>query len=154
MECYQELDGRKARGTDGVSKEKYGENLEGNLTSLVASLKSMSYQPSPVRQVLIPKEGKTGATRPLGISNFEDKLMQKMIQKTLDSIYEPLFLDCSFGFRPNKSCHNAIQSLGHHLLLNEVQTVIDLDLADFFGSIDHTLLVGILRKKIKDQRFV
>lgn len=153
-ECYQELDGKKARGADGVSKEKYGDNLEDNLTSLVGRLKSLSYRPSPVRQVYIPKEGKTGAVRPLGISNFEDKLIQKMVQKTLESIYEPLFLDCSFGFRPNKSCHDAIQSLGRHLLLNEVQTVIDLDLADFFGSIDHKLLEQMLREKIKDQRFI
>ena len=153
-DCYQELDGRKALGTDGMSKERYGLNLEDNLVAVVECLKTMSYRPSPVRQVLIPKEGKTGATRPLGISNFEDKLIQKMTQKVLESIYEPQFLDSSFGFRPNKSCHDAIQALGRHLLLNEVQTVIDLDLADFFGSIDHKLLEQMLREKIKDQRFI
>lgn len=146
-ECYQELNGKKALGTDGISKEKYGEDLEDNLASLVGRLKSLAYRPRPVRQVQIPKEGKSGATRPLGISNFEDKLIQKMVQRTLESIYEPLFLDCSFGFRPKKSCHDAIQALGRHLLLNEVQTVIDLDLADFFGSIDHKLLERMLREK-------
>lgn len=153
-DCYHELDGRKALGADGVSKEKYGLDLEVNLITVVERLKTMSYRPSPVRQVLIPKEGKIGATRPLGISNFEDKLIQKMAHKLLESIYEPLFLDCSFGFRPNKSCHDAIQSLGRHLLQNEVQTVIDLDLADFFGSIDHRMLEQMLREKIKDQRFI
>ena len=121
---------------------------------MVKRLKMMSYRPCPVRQVLIPKDGETGATRPLGINNFEDKLIQKMTQKVLESIYEPLFLDSSYGFRPNKSCHDAIQALGRHLLLNEVQTVIDLDLADFFGSIDHKMLEEKLREKIKDQRFI
>ena len=152
--CYQELDGKKALGTDGISKERYGLDLEDNLIAVVKRLKMMSYRPCPVRQVLIPKDGKTGATRPLGINNFEDKLIQKMTQKVLESIYEPLFLDSSYGFRPNKSCHDAIQALGRHLLLNEVQTVIDLDLADFFGSIDHKMLEEMLREKIKDQRFI
>ncbi len=152
--CFQELDGKRALGNDGISKEDYGVHLEENLTNVVQHMKSMSYRPKPVRQVLIPKEGKPGVTRPLGISNFEDKLIQKMTKKILESIYEPLFLDCSFGFRPNKSCHNAIQALGHYLLHNEVQTIIDMDLSNFFGTINHEIMVGILRKKIKDQRFI
>jgi len=153
-DCFHELDGKKARGMDGLSKETYGEHLEENLTRVVERMKTMSYRPSPVRQVLIPKEGKTGATRPLGISNFEDKLIQKMTQKILNSIYDPVFLDGSFGFRPNKSCHDAIQSLGHYLLHHEVQTVIDIDLSNFFGTINHVMLVEMLREKIKDQRFI
>ena len=152
--CYQGLDGKKALGNDGVSKEKYGEDLEGNLSALVARLRTMSYRPSPVRQVLIPKEGQAGAMRPLGISNFEDKLIQKMTQKLLESIYEPLFLDCSFGFRPGRGCHDAIQALGHHLVCNEVQTVIDMDLSNFFGSVDHRLMQEMLIEKIKDRRFI
>ncbi|MEN8237323.1 MAG: reverse transcriptase domain-containing protein, partial [Pseudomonadota bacterium] len=153
-DCFQELDGKKALGNDGISKDAYEINLEENLTAVVQRMKTMSYRPKPVRLVLIPKEGKSGATRPLGISNFEDKLIQKMTQKILESIYEPLFLDCSFGFRANKSCHDAIQALGHHLLHNEVQTVIDMDLANFFGTIDHKMLAELLRRKIKDQRFI
>lgn len=153
-DCFQELDGKKALGNDGLSKETYGEYLEENLNHAVQRMKTMSYRPSPVRQVLIPKEGKAGATRPLGISNFEDKLIQKMTQKILESIYDPVFLDCSFGFRPNKSCHDAIQTLGHYLLHNEVQTIIDIDLSNFFGTINHAMLVDMLREKIKDQRFI
>ncbi len=114
----------------------------------------MSYRPGPVRQVLIPKEGQAGATRPLGISNFEDKLIQKMTQKILESIYEPLFLDSSYGFRPGRGCHDAIQALGRHLVRNEVQTVIDMDLSNFFGSVDHKLLQEMLSEKIKDRRFI
>ena len=129
-------------------------NLEENLNHAVQSMKTMSYRPGPVRQVLIPKEGKAVTTRPLGISNFEDKLIQKMTQKILESIYDPVFLDCSFGFRPNKSCHDAIQALGRYLLHNEVQTIIDIDLSNFFGTINHAMLVDMLREKIKDQRFI
>ena len=88
--CFHELDGRKAVGTDGVDKADYGRELNDNLKELVTRMKRMAYRPGPVRQVLIPKEDKPGAVRPLGISNFEDKLVQKMVHKVLESIYEPL----------------------------------------------------------------
>lgn len=106
--CFDRLDGKKAVGVDRVSKTIYGENLSANLEDLIARMKRMSYRPWPVREVLIPKEGKKGATRPLGISNFEDKLIQKRMQEILESIYEPLFLNSSYGFRPGKSCHDAL----------------------------------------------
>ena len=117
-------------------------------------MKRMAYQPAPVRQVLIPKEGKPGATRPLGISNLEDKIVQKMMHKVLESIYEPLFLDCSYGFRPGRGCHDAIRALHQHLFRHDVQTLIDVDLAKFFGTISHSLLVDLLRQKIGDERFI
>jgi RNA-directed DNA polymerase len=152
--CFHELDGKKAVGIDGINKAQYGENLDHNLKDLIARMKRMAYKPAPVRQVLIPKEGKPGATRPLGIGNFEDKLVQKMMQKVLESIYEPRFLDCSFGFRPGQGCHDAIRSLHQHLFRHEVETVLDVDLANFFGTIDHSLLLDVLKKKIKDQRLL
>ncbi len=152
--CFHELDGKKAVGIDGIDKVQYGENLAANLKDLVARMKRMAYKPAPVRQVLIPKEGKPGATRPLGIGNFEDKLVQKMIQKILESIYEPRFLDCSFGFRPERGCHDAIRSLYQHLYRCDVQTVLDVDLANFFGTIDHSLLIDMLKEKINDQRLI
>jgi RNA-directed DNA polymerase len=152
--CFQELDGKKALGIDGITKVCYGENLDDNLKDLVVRMKRMAYKPAPVRQVLIPKEGKRGATRPLGIGNFEDKLVQKMMQKILGSIYEPRFLDCSFGFRPGRGCHDAIRALHHHLYRHEVQTVLDVDLANFFGTIDHSLLLDVLKEKIGDQRLL
>jgi retron-type reverse transcriptase len=114
-DCIRELDGRKALGTDGVSKEEYKEKLNVNLDDLLARMKRMAYRPSAVRQVLIPKEGKSGAKRPLGISNFEDKIVQKMMQKVLESIYDPLFLECSYGFRPNRGCQTAIRALDSHI---------------------------------------
>ena len=114
----------------------------------------MAYRPAPARQVLIPKEGKPDATRPLGISNLEDKIVQKMMHKVLESIYEPLFLDCSYGFRPCRECYDAIRALHQHLFRHDVQTVIDVDLVNFFGTISHSLLADLLRQKIGDERFI
>jgi RNA-directed DNA polymerase len=153
-DCFHQLDANKAVGIDKVDKASYAINLEDNLKGLIKKMKDMAYRPGPVREVLIPKEGKPGATRPLGISNLEDKIVQKMMQKVLESIYEPLFLECSFGFRPGKSCHDAIEALQHHLYHNEIQTVIDIDLKNFFGTIDHKLLEEILKKKIRDVKFI
>jgi RNA-directed DNA polymerase len=153
-ECFHELDGKKAVGVDGIDKETYGKDLDQNIPNLIARMKTMSYRPGPVREVLIPKEGKPGAIRPLGISGFEDKIVQKMMQQILESIYEPIFLDCSYGFRPRRGCHDAIKDLQHYLYDNEIQTVIDIDLKNFFGTIDHEILEGILKEKIKDTKFM
>ncbi|QNR82601.1 reverse transcriptase domain-containing protein [Piscirickettsia salmonis] len=92
--------------------------------------------------------------RPLGISNFEDKIIQKMTQKVLESIYDPIFLGNSYGFRPGKSCHNAIRALDYYLFSNRIESIIDVDLENYFGTIDHNLLIDMLETKIKDQRFI
>jgi group II intron reverse transcriptase/maturase len=154
QKCFDKLDRKAASGSDGITKDQYGQNLNGNLHTLVTRMKRMSYRPSSVREVLIPKEGKVGATRPLGISNLEDKIVQRMFQQVLSAIYEPLFLDCSYGFRPGRSCHDAIKALRAHLYWSPVQVVIDVDLANFFGTIDHQVLLDILGQKIHDQRFL
>lgn len=153
-ECFHELDGKKALGVDGIDKETYGEDLDQNIQTLITKMKRMAYRPGAVREVLIPKEGKPGATRPLGISGFEDKIVQKMMQQILESIYEPIFLECSYGFRPGRGCHDAIRDLQHYLYASEIQTVIDIDLKNFFGTIDHEILEGILKEKIKDTKFM
>ena len=111
--CFQELDGQKAIGSDGVDKASYGRELEINLQNLMDRMKRMAYIPGSVRQVMIPKEGKPRATRPLGISNFEDKIIQKMMHKVLESVYDPLFHENSYGFRPGRSCHDAINHFTH-----------------------------------------
>jgi group II intron reverse transcriptase/maturase len=152
--CFDRLDGRKAVGVDQINKAKYGENLTANLEELIGRMKRMAYRPGPVREVLIPKEGKEGATRSLGISNFEDKLVQKRMQDILESIYEPLFLDFSYGFRPNRSCHQAMKELSEHLFKEEVEVVIDVDLANFFDKIDHKIVIDLLGMKIKDSKFM
>jgi group II intron reverse transcriptase/maturase len=152
--CFHELDGNKAVGADGIDKEFYGKELKSNISNLITKMKSMSYRPGPVKRVLIPKEGKPGATRPLGISGFEDKIVQKMMQKILESIYDPIFLNCSYGFRPGLGCHDAIRDLQHYLYASEVQTVIDIDLKNFFGTINHELLENILKERIGDAKFM
>jgi RNA-directed DNA polymerase len=154
IECFHELDKDKAVGVDGITKMEYGADLHSNIEKLITNMKNMAYRPGPVRERHIPKEGKPGATRPLGISNLEDKIVQRMTQKVLESIYEPLFLECSHGYRPKRSCHTAIKALMEHLYKNEIQTVIDIDLKNFFGTIDHELLENILKDKIKDPKFM
>lgn len=151
---YKLLKRKAAVGIDGITKEKYGENLQENLESLVQTMKSMSYIPGPVRQTLIPKVGKSGCTRPLGIGNLVDKIVQKGVQKVLEAIYEPLFLNSSFGFRANLCCHDALKALRNYLCKNPVRMIIDLDLSNYFGTIDHLLLMEILSDKIKDKRFL
>ena len=90
----------------------------------------------------------------MGIGNLVDKVVQKMTQRILESIYEPLFLDCSYGFRTGRGCHDAIKALHKYLFWNEVETVIDVDLKNFFGTINHKLLEGMLREKISDEKFI
>ena len=106
--CFHELNGKKAVGIDRKTKEEYGKNLESNIGNLVSKMKAMSYWPGPVREVLIPKGD--GKTRPLGISNFEDKIVQLMMSKILEAIYDPIFHDFSYGFRRGRGCHDAIKS--------------------------------------------
>lgn len=152
--CFHELDRMKAVGVDKVTKEDYGANLDANLNDLLERMKRMAYRPGASRQVLIPKDGKPGATRPLAINNFEDKLVARAMSKVLESVYEPIFLRNSFGFRPGRGCHDAILALHNYLFSKPVTTVIDVDLANYFGSIKSEQLLNILQTKVKDDRFL
>ncbi len=153
-DCYHRLDGKKAVGIDGVTKEQYGENLEKNINALLGKMKTMSYRPQAAREVLIPKEGKPGTTRPLSISAFEDKIVQLQMAKILEAIYEPIFKECSYGFRPKRNCHMAIAALFNHLSDKRNEIVIDVDLRNFFGLIQHNILLSFLRRNIKDECFI
>jgi len=150
--CFHQLERNKAVGTDKVSKDDYAKNLDKNIENLLNRMKRMAYRPGPVRQTMIPKAG--GAMRSLGISNFEDKIIQKMTQKVLESIYEQVFKESSYGFRPRRGCHDAIKALHNYLYKNEIKTVIDVDIKGFFDNINHKLLEETLRKKIKDLKFM
>jgi len=152
--CFHELSGQKAVGLDKVTKDTYGADLEENISHLLEKMKRMAYRPGPMRRVLIPKEGKLGATRPLDIGNFEDKMVQKAMARVLEAVYEPVFYDCSFGFRPGRGCHDAIRRVQAYLSNAPVGVVIDIDLENFFGSIKPEILKAILREKIGDERLI
>lgn len=151
-QCYRELDGRKAPGVDGISKEEYGRELNRNVDELVGRLKRFSYRPEPVRRVLIPKGD--GKMRPLGISCVEDKLVQRMTAKILEAIYEQSFLDCSYGFRPARGCHEAVRDAYQHLYRGRVRWVVDIDIQAYFDTIDHEWLMRCLRERIADPKFL
>jgi RNA-directed DNA polymerase len=150
--CFESLDAKKATGVDGVSKAMYGQNLEANLQALHQKLCQMSYRPKPVRRVEIPKED--GSTRPLGISCIEDKIVQEMTRRILEAIYEPLFIDTSYGFRPRRSCHDALRQVNHEVMNETVNWIADLDLAKFFDTMPHREILAVLTERIADQRFL
>lgn len=112
-ESYRQQPKGKAVGVDGVTKEQYGEQLEENLEDLIVRMRRFSYRPYPVRRAYIPKAN--GKMRGLGIPSFEDKVVQGVFKEILEAIYEPKFLDFSYGFRPNRSCHDAIQRVNKHI---------------------------------------
>ena len=148
LECYWELDPDKAVGIDGVDKELYGENVSGNLMELVEKLKNKSYQPKPARRVYIPKDN--GDKRPLGILSLEDKMVQMALAKILEAIYEPVFLDCMYGFRPGRGCHDALRALNWVIEKKKTQWVLDADIKSYFDRIPYKKLLDCLNVKIKD----
>ena len=150
--CFESLDGKKAVGVDGVSKAMYARNLEANLQDLRRRLHHMSYRPQPVRRVEIPKDD--GSTRPLGISCTEDKIVQEMARRILEAIYEPVFIDTSYGFRPGRSCHDALRQLNHEVMSAPGNWIADLDLAQFFDTMPHREILAVLSERIKDQKFL
>ncbi len=108
-QCHTDMDGKKAVGIDGVTKEMYGANLEENLDKLVESLRRKSYKPQPARRVEIPKDN--GKTRPLSIYCYRDKLVQEALKRVFEAVFEPHFYDEMMGFRPKRGCHMAIKKL-------------------------------------------
>ena len=106
---HRGLDGTKAVGIDGITKEEYGRRLEENISALIERLKKKSYKPKPARLVEIPKDN--GKMRPLSIYCYEDKLVQEALRRILEAVFEPIFYDEMMGFRPNRGCHKAIRKL-------------------------------------------
>lgn len=152
-ECYRELKRNKACGIDGQTVETYGENLEDKLKSLVESMKQKQYRPKPVRRVYIPKAGKD-EKRGLGIPSVEDKLVQIMLKKILEQIYEEEFLDMSYGFRPKLSCHDAIKALDKSVMTKPINYVVEVDIKGFFDNVSHYWLQRCLEERIADKNLL
>ena len=134
---------------DGQTADEYAANLEANLQSLLDRFKSGQYVAPPVRRVHIPK-GDGRKTRPIGIPTFEDKVLQRAVVMVLESVYEQDFRDCSFGFRPGRSAHQALQHLWEQTMLMGGGWVIDLDIQGFFDALDHGHLRGFLDQRVRD----
>ena len=147
-ECYDELDENKAVGIDKVTKDIYRISLNENLENLVNRLKTMTYRPSPARKVNIPKAN--GKLRGLAIANFEDKIVQLAIKKLVEAIFEPKFTNNMFGFRPNRSCHDALIYLSQCVERNYTNYILDADIKGYFDNINHELIIKGLETHIKD----
>lgn len=150
--CHKEINGNKATGIDRVTKGEYEQELDSNIKDLVAKLKRRAYRPQPARRVNIPKPG-TDKTRPLGILAYEDKIVQRGMAKVLNAIYEQYFLDFSYGFRPNRSCHDALKRLNIIIECRKTNYIVDADIKGFFDNVDHECMMKFISHRIADPRF-
>lgn len=148
--AYQKIASNGGSTTKGSDGRSIDEMSLARIETLIASLKDESYQPHPLRRVHIPK--KNGKTRPLGIPAFEDKLVQEVVRMILEAIYEGHFETTSHGFRPKRSCHTALLHI--QKTFSGAKWFIEGDIKGFFDNIDHDVLVGILRERISDDRFI
>jgi len=150
-EAFKAIDGSKALGVDGISKSEYGRNLEENLQDLTQRVQRGTYRPMPKRETLIPKS--KGKTRPIAITCFEDKLVDWVVGKILSQVFKPLFIRNSFGYRLNKSAHDAIKACYYSLYKNTRKHVVEIDFSSFFNTIPHRKLMRGLGRRISDRRF-
>ncbi len=152
QECYRELKKGKAPGIDGRTLESYtDEEIEQVIKETVHKMKIKRYRPKPVKRVLIEKL--SGKSRPLGIPTVIDKIVQQGIKKILEAIYEPLFLDMSYGFRPNRNCHQALKAVHKMVMTKPINWIIDVDIKGFFDNVDHHWMIECLNQKIADPNF-
>ena len=135
-----------------MTKDEYGINLEENIENLIKRMKKFSYKPLPVRRTYIPKAN--GKLRPLGIPAYEDTLVQGVMGDLLNEIYECKFLECSYGFRPNRSCHQAVREINQRIMINKVNYILDCDIKGFFDNVSHKWLMKFLEHDINDKAFL
>jgi RNA-directed DNA polymerase len=152
-ECHEEMAKGKSPGVSGITKEAYGNELEENLKHLVNRMKKMSYKPQMVKRVYIPKAG-SDKMRPLGIPEYEDKLVQKAMTKILNAIYEQDFLKSSMGFRKGISQHDALKVLNQYLEKRNTNYVVDADIKGFFDNVSHEWMMKFLGHRISDPKFL
>lgn len=153
IEEHTRQESGKARGVDQVGKDEYGKNLEENIEELLEKMKTFSYRPQAVRRTYIPKAG-SDKLRPLGIPSYEDKLVQGVMRKVLDQIYEGKFYDFSYGFREGKSCHQAIKEVNRIIITKKTSFIVDADIKGFFDNVNHDWLMKFLENDIQDKNFL
>jgi RNA-directed DNA polymerase len=151
--CYDALPGDRAVGVDGVTKAAYGHNLEANLHDLSERLKRMGYRPQPKRRSYIPKPGSERG-RPLGISCFEDKIVELAVKRVLEPIYETVFEDSSSGYRPERNQHTCLDALGRTMQQKRISHVVEADIRSFFDAVNHGWMVTFLQHRIGDPRII
>ena len=153
LKQHHKQEAKKASGIDGMTKAEYAKNLDNNIKEVIAKMKQMSYRPQAVRRTYIPKLGSKDL-RPLGIPAYEDKLIQGAMADILNAIYEPIFLDLSYGFRPNRDCHQAIKKLDGIIMKKKVSYIVDADIKGFFDNVNHAWLTKFLEHTIQDPKFI
>lgn len=149
--AFRKLRRSAAVGIDNVTVEQYGGQLAANLQALRARMKAGQYRHQPIRRVHIPKDN---GTRPIGVSTVEDKIVQGALREVLETICEQDFLDCSYGFRPGRSAHDAIRALDGIVMKGHANYIVEADIVSFFDSIDRKLLMEMLRERIADERLM
>lgn len=152
-ECYKTLDATKAEGVDGMDKAEYGKELEANLEDLSERLKRMGYRPQPKRRSYIPKPGSERG-RPLGISCFEDKIVEQAVKRVVEPLFEPLFEESSYGYRPGRNQHTCIEALGKTIQQKRVSHVVEADVKSFFDKVNHEWLIKFIGQRIGDERVI
>ena len=150
---YSLLKRGKAPGVEGETVEEYGKDLRVKLMDLAERLGRMGYRPQPVLRCYIPKPG-SAKKRPLGIPAVEDKVVQMALTRVLEQIYEADFLDCSYGYRPERSCHEALDQLGRTIQQKKVSYVVEADIQGFFDHVNHDWLIRMLELRIGDRRIL
>ena len=149
--CYERIDPGAAAGVDGVTKEEYGKELERNLEDLAERLNRMGYRPKPVKRILIPKAG-SKKKRPIGIPCIEDKIVQKAMARVMEQIYEADFEGSSYGYRPGRKPHDALDELGRTIQQKKVNYVVEADIKGFFDHVNQEWLERFLEHRISDER--
>ena len=148
-ECFKQLKRGKAPGIDGRTAESYSKDeIKSAISQLVKDMKTQKYRPKSVRRVYIPKAN--GKQRPLGIPTVVDRVLQRAVANILEPLYEPLFRDCSYGFRSNRSAHDALKAVNHMVMGQKVNWIIDADIKDFFGNVNHDWLMKCLKQRINE----
>jgi len=148
-EAYRRTRKDGAPGVDGQTAKEYAKDLDANLNRLLVRAKSGDYRAPPVRRLHIPK-GDGKETRPIGIPTFEDKVLQRAIAMVLEAVYEQDFLDCSYGFRPGRSAHQALRALRNGLMEMRGGFIIELDIRKYFDTVDRRQLREMLRRRVRD----